>query len=217
MSTFIDRYSSFHDPFAEGNVVERSDIFPKAFSSLHIDAPPPYSNLKSILNVDSARSEASVPNDSNDLTYNARASLAIHGQGTAVANCTAPNCLLFTFSTDDNAELSLYTQITERSVDFWYGPSPPTGSDSFLPSDRVAIKGQVAKIPQPTFLYPPGDYSVRYWLSVDHKNGILRFGRDYTNLSLALYEARLKKEVSGGPWPWIDPKVCTFLSEKLQG
>lgn len=211
------RYSSFHDPFAEGNIVGASDIFPDAFSFLHIDAPPPYSNLESILKVESARLEETLPNDSNDLIYNAHATLAIHGQGTAVANCTAPNRLLFTFSTDDNAELSrsLYTQITERSINFWYGPSPPADSDGFLPPDRVAIEGRVVKIPESTFLYPPGDYSARYWLSVDHKNGILLFGRDYTNLSLALYKVILKREITGHPWPWIDPNVCTFLFEEM--
>jgi len=209
------RYSSFHDPFAEGNIVGASDIFPDAFLSLHIDAPPPYGNLESILKVDSARLEGTLPNDSNDLIYNAHANLAIRGQGTAVANCTAPNRLLFTFSTDEDDELSLYTQITERSINFWYGSSPPADSDGFLPQDRVAIEGRVLKIPEPTFLYPPGDYSVRYWLSVDHKNGVLLFGRDYTNRSLALYEVILKNEVTGGPWPWIDENVCTFLFEEL--
>ncbi|KAJ7135800.1 RmlC-like cupin domain-containing protein [Mycena epipterygia] len=46
-------------------------------------------------------------------------------------------------------------------------------------------------------------YTARYWVSIDHKNGILRFGRDYANLALVLYEARLKKNVPPG-YTFID-------------
>jgi len=276
MSNSIDRYRSFYDPFAEGNIVECSDVFPEALSSLHIDAPPPYSNLKSILRVDSAAWEVTgvevsdfaqdtltsfheqatnvaeagvmmlsdiadgaynttVGFDVNDksaitaaparitafkasssLTYHAQTTLAIRGQGTAIANCTSPERLLFTFSTDDKTQLSLYTQVTEQSVDFWYGPSPPTGAIGFLPVDRNVIKGDVStKVSHVKFLYPPRDHPTRYWLSVDHKNGILRFGRDFTNLSSTLYEARLKKEESGVSC-WIDENVreCLFSLPK---
>jgi len=260
MSTPTDRYSSFYDPFAEGNVVEPSDIFP----SLHIDAPPPYDTIKSILNVVSA-AEATVHSDSNDhffptysahsslvrslgavatvgsasseitlprdldsnnfsITYNLQTNLDIHGQGTIIANCTAPIRLLFCFWTNDNTQPSLYTQVMEKSVDFWYGPTPPKDSTGFLPSDRIAIKGNIVNSPKisqsniktPTFLYPQKDYPVRYWLSVDQKNGVLRFGRHYTSLSLALYEARLKQKVEPGVWRWIDDKVCIFLSESCR-
>lgn len=212
MSVFMDHYySSFYDPFAEGNVVESSDVFPneKALSLVHIDAPPPYSTLKSIINVVTAKDTAPSGSEANDLplTYNASTNLDIQGQGTVVANCTQPICLLFSFSTNDPSQSSLYAQITENSVDFWYGPTPPKGSTGYLPPDRVEIQGKIINT-TPTFLRPDNPYSARYWFSVDHKNGILRFGRDYTNLALTLYEARLKEKVDPGVWHWIDDKVC---------
>ncbi|KAJ7776563.1 hypothetical protein DFH07DRAFT_936873 [Mycena maculata] len=223
MSAFC-RHSSFFDPFAEGNVVEDSDIFPKAkvLSGLHIDAPPPYSTLKSVLNIASAK-VIHLPNDSEangsfPLTYNAHNNLVIHGQGTVIANCTGPISLLFSFSTEDQSKSSLYAEITETSVQFSYGPTAPHGSIGYLPPDRVLIKGDIIKQPvdgaspereakptiMPMFLRPEMPYTARYWLSIDHNNGILLFGRDYANLALALYEARLKQYVDPGVWHWID-------------
>ncbi|KAJ6535360.1 hypothetical protein DFH09DRAFT_1324980 [Mycena vulgaris] len=196
MSIF-GRYSSFYDPFAKGS-------------------PKPNTLKLRVLNVVSAEA-VSPPNDSEanesfPLTYNARTNLGIHGQGTVIANCTGPIGLLFSFSTDDQSKSSLYAQITETSVDLWYGPTAPQGSTGYLPPDRVSIQGDVVNEAQapsstmPTFLRPEMPYAARYWLSIDHKNGILRFGRDYANLAFVLYEARLKKKVDPGVWHWIDEK-----------
>lgn len=227
--SIVGRHSSFYDPFAEGNVVEGgSDIFPNAevLSPLHIDAPPPYSDtLKCVLNIVSAKAAVRLPknskaNDSFPLTYNARTNLGIHGQGTVIANCTGPISLLFSFSTDDQSKSSLYAQITETSVEFWYGPTAPQGSTGYLPPDRIVIQGDVVKKSPSgttTFLHPEMPYPARYWLSIDRKNGILRFGRDYANLGFALYAASLKKKVDPGVWHWIDDKVrvTTLLVEEL--
>lgn len=199
----------------------------KALAALHVDAPPPYSaTLKDVLTVVSAKAQ-STSDEGDSLVYNARAAISILGQGTIVANCTEPNALLFTFSTDDSSKSPLYTQITEKTVNLWYGPSAPSGSTGFLPKDRVEIKGEVIhgkkhgdKDSEPvcteqnhTFLRPNMPYSARYWLSIDHKNGILLFGRDYANLALALYETRLKKRAPPGVWHWTDEKVSTVRVE----
>ncbi|KAJ7482462.1 hypothetical protein FB451DRAFT_1364525 [Mycena latifolia] len=251
------RYSSFYDPFAKGNVVNGSDVFPDELRSLHIDAPPPYNTLECVLNVVSAEAATSPPLDSDPtvtyykastnlgirgqgivecllnvvsaeaatsppldsdptVTYNACTNLGIRGQGTVIANCTSPIALLFSLSTDDQSKLSLYTQITETSVDFGYGPTAPKGSTGYLPLDRMSIQGNVVNAPPsgtaPIFLRPEMPYPARYWLSIDRKNGILRFGRDYTNLAFVLYEARLKKKVDPGVWHWIDDKY-TFIDK----
>jgi hypothetical protein len=215
MSTYEHRYASFYDPFAEGNVVGPSEIFPdvKHLASVHIDAPPPYTAAKTVLKVISA--EKSSASDSDGITYDADTKLNIHGQGTVVANCVSPIRLLFTFSTDDSSNPSLYVEVTENTINYWYGPTPPKGSSGFLPGDRVAIQGNLINISPtattaPTYLHAH-DYPARYWLSVDHKNGLLRFGRDYTNYALALYEAKLKKLVPPGVWHWSDDKVQIYL------
>lgn len=111
--------------------------------------------------------------------------------------------------TDDSSNSSLYARVTQGSINFWYGPTPPQGSTGFLPEDRVVIPGEIVnKFTTPTFLRPKSPYAARYWFSVDHKNGILRFGRDYANLAFVLYEARLKKYIADpGVWKWIDDKV----------
>lgn len=49
-----DRHCAFYDPFAEINIIDqKSAYFPKSelLSQTHIDAPPPYSPLKGVLNV----------------------------------------------------------------------------------------------------------------------------------------------------------------------
>ncbi|KAJ7831327.1 RmlC-like cupin domain-containing protein [Mycena olivaceomarginata] len=209
------RYSSFYDPFAKGNVVPASDVFPeaKALSFLHVDAPPPYATLKRVLNIVSAKAVSQPEaNGSDSLTYNASTNLGIHGQGTVIANCTSPTGLLFSFSTEDNSKSSLYAQITEFAVDLWHGPTAPVGSTGYVPPDRVSIQGSVVNeppnAPTRTFLRPEIPGPARYWISVDHKNGILRFGRDYVNLAFVLYEARLKQKVDPGVWHWIDEKYA---------
>ncbi|KAJ7205583.1 hypothetical protein C8J57DRAFT_1734617 [Mycena rebaudengoi] len=192
------RYSSFYDPFAKGNVVGASDVFPESKLTLflHVDAPPPYATLKRVLNVVSAKAISQPEaNGSDSLTYNTSTNLGIHGQGTVIANCTSPTGLLFSFSTeDDSSRLS------------------PVGSTGYVPPDRVSIKGSVVNeppsAPTRTFLRPERAGEARYWISVDHKNGILRFGRDYANLAFVLYEAKLKQKVDPGVWHWIDEKYA---------
>ncbi|KAJ7071430.1 hypothetical protein C8F01DRAFT_433764 [Mycena amicta] len=213
----VPRYAAFFDPFAPGNVVQTSDVFPetKVFALPHVDAPPPYSpSQKSVLTVVTAASASPDSNtsDASFLTYNARTNLRIQGQGTVIANSTGPLSLLFAFSTKDVSKPTLYIQITENTVDFWYGPSPPQGSAGFLPADRVAIEGRVMGLSTNTFLRPGMPYPARYWVSVDHKNGILRFGRDYANLSMAMYEAQLKQRVPPGVNHWKNEKYA-FIDE----
>lgn len=222
MSLFTDRYASFFDPFAEGNVVEKSDVFPDAFLSLHVDAPPPYQpNLKSILSVVSAE-EVDVEHKSADsLQYSATTDMVIHGQGTVVASCSMPLRLLFSFNTDDRTR-ALYVAAAETSVEFGYGSAAPAGSTGYLPgpAELVPIKGYVVGDSEtsglaPTFLRPTMEYPARYWLSVDHKNGILRFGRDYANLAMTLYEAKLKERASPGVWHWMDKNVGSFIYDLI--
>lgn len=223
MTDFFQRSASFFDPFAEINVVGPSEIFPdaKQLSGLHVDAPPPYSEVKS-LKVVSAETPR-LPNDSSDgssLIYNASTKLSIHGQGTVVANCVSPRHLLFTFSTDDASKPSIYIEVTTNTINFSYGPTPPAGSTGFLPPDRVAIPGAVKNLSAQahsvsTYLHTH-NFPARYWLSVDHKNGILLFGRDLTNLSLALYEAKLRSLDTTGVPRWIDEKVYIFIYEESQ-
>jgi hypothetical protein len=227
MATQADRYSSFFDPFAKGNVVGPSKLFPEveALSSLHIDAPPPYTTpANNVISIVSALAPSPQdPNEAPSLAYEVEPTrLAIRGQGTVVANCTGPDRLFFTFLADNGPEdpqlamYALYAEIADDSVKFWYGPAPPDGASAgFQPGDRVAIPGNLVNDPQsnkapsnlrPTFLHQHQE-PARYWMSVDHKNGVLRFGRDYVNLSLALYEANMK-EVKNGVERWIDEKVC---------
>ncbi|VDB87461.1 unnamed protein product [Peniophora sp. CBMAI 1063] len=225
MSIFADRYASFFDPFADGNVVEKSDVFRDALSSVHVDAPPPYQpNLKGILTVVSA--EAVDHKSSDAIQYVATTDMAIHGQGTVIASCTMPTRLLFTFNTD-GGDRALYVAVYESSVEFGYGPAAPPGSNGFLP-ERVTIEGSVVGDSvdsglAPTFLRPTLQYPARYWLSVDHKNGILRFGRDYANLTLTLYAAELKKRVDPGVLHWKDDnyefidKLTTVTVQQLGG
>ncbi|KAF7302580.1 hypothetical protein HMN09_00892500 [Mycena chlorophos] len=206
------RYSNFFDPFAACNVVQATDVFTdtKALTVPHIDAPPPYSlALKSVLNVVTARTPNKSTWDGSEsfLTYTAQTKLNIHGQGTVIANCTQPVALLFAFATDDRNKSSLYVQVTDKSVEFGYGPSAPPGSSGFLPADRVQITGKPIG-PTDNFLRPDMPYPARYWVSVDHKNGVLRFGRDYANLSMAMYEAQLKERVPPGVYHWIDEKYA---------
>ncbi|KAJ7831319.1 hypothetical protein B0H14DRAFT_2592761 [Mycena olivaceomarginata] len=194
-------------PCFDGNVVPASDIFPeaKALSFLHVNVPPPYTTLKRVLNVVSAKAVSRPEaNGSDSLTYNASINLGIHGQGTVIANCTSPAGLLFSFSTEDNSKLSLYAQITEFAVNLW--------QHWICAADPVSILGAIVneppKAPTRTFLRPEMSSPARYWISVDHKNGILRFGRDYANLVFVLYEARLKQKVDPGVWHWIDEKYA---------
>lgn len=156
------------------------------------------------------------------LSYNLQAKLDIHGQGTVIANCTAPMRLLFTFSMDPDdttqPQWALYVPVTENSIEFWHGPAAPAGSTGFLPGahDLVLIKGEKVNdadaFLRPGVKYPGGS---RYWMSVDSRNGVLRFGRDYTNVGLTLFEAILKDQVAAAPWRGEKMRARPFDSLSL--
>jgi hypothetical protein len=58
----------------------------------------------------------------------------------------------------------------------------------------------------------PGEKTT-YWLSLDDKNGKVRYGKYYTSKAMTLIEADLKYENDGGLMVWKEPEKFSWLEQ----
>ena len=136
--------------------------------------------------------------------------LPVTGQGTIAVLSDARERLLFSIKTATEGAPTLYLEIGQLECRMFYGD---IDAGRITP---IALQLAPSKPKESGYLCP-GEKTV-YWLSIDNGNGILRYGKHYTNTAQTLLSATLKKKgkdpVSGndGVMVWIHPKEHAWLA-----
>ena len=195
-----------------------SDFFDPFFESVEPDSPPDH-ELPSE-SVDSrAREGPRGPGlyttwDPQQLigrkaAVDSRKNLLIRGQGTIAVLSDARDRLLFSIKTDTAGAPTLYLDIGRSECRMYY--------KRHSVSKPMSIALDVAHGRPEDAPYLWSGKPTIYWLSIDKCNGILRYGKHYTNVAHTLLLAKLKKkgkdEKSGddGVMVWINPKKNAWL------
>lgn len=127
--------------------------------------------------------------------------LPILGRGTIVVSSEAADMLLFTIKTKTLGAPDLFLQIGNEECKLFFGN-----------------EGQATKIPT-TFLkgekacFLRSGVPTTYWFSIDNPNGVLSYGKYYTNKALTLMQATLKTKTEAGVMVWTDPTEYSWLDE----
>lgn len=137
--------------------------------------------------------------------------LPITGQGTIAVESDAQDRLLFSVKTSTLGAPTLYLEIDRSECRMFYGNieaakvTPITPDPDSAPSKPANAFGLWS------------GRKVRYWLSLDKNNGILRYGKFYTNVAETLFRATLKKKAKDpktgeeGVMVWINPTEHSWL------
>jgi hypothetical protein len=183
----LAHYSYFHNPFANANRAESGQQL--------ISAPVP----ESLVLVGKKPQEVPVWSRGS-------APLPVKGQGTVVAHVKNAEALEFIFRSESGDGIALFVAVFSDHVGFWYGPSRPDFSPG--DGDLTEIKGENAhRVSREGFVRP--NKTDNHWLSIDPKNGRLKYGRGYVNATQILYEAPLMvRDEEKGVYKWIKPEVC---------
>ncbi len=130
--------------------------------------------------------------------------LPVQGQGTIAVSSSAQDVLLFEVRTSTLGSPTLYLQIGLNECILFYGDiKNPNVKKTVIPT--TVLKSQDA-----CFLRP--GFQTTYWLSIYNGNGVLSYGKYYTNRSMTLLEARLKTKDSTGVMVWKEPEKYSWLS-----
>jgi hypothetical protein len=137
------------------------------------------------------------------------APLPVIGQGTVVVSVANARELLFALPQADNGDddgRALYALISSDGCALRVAPA---GATSFAEAsaDALVLEDKPGPLVKEARYLVPGPEPDTYWLSVDKKNGIIRYGRGYVNLSQALYEVTLGVfDKENGVCKWADKK-----------
>ncbi|KAF2722171.1 hypothetical protein K431DRAFT_245419 [Polychaeton citri CBS 116435] len=126
----------------------------------------------------------------------------VEGQGTVAARATVKNLLNFIINTDSKSDPSLQLSIGREEVLFF----AKTQEQSL---EQISIPFKYLKTEDACWIN--SKKPTTYWLSIDTENGILRYGKYYTNKSMTLLEAVLKRKDDTGVYVWEDPKSFDWL------
>ncbi|KUJ13485.1 uncharacterized protein LY89DRAFT_754246 [Mollisia scopiformis] len=142
----------------------------------------------------------------NDIRFGAPPSeslLPVTGQGIIAVSSSAKVQILFVINCPKKSQNNLYLQIGAAEISLSFGPSM-TRTES-IPTKLIQ---------QESACYLNPGVQTTYWLSIDGPNGVLRYGKYYTNKSMTLLEATLKKEEKPGVPVWISSEYSWLADLK---
>ncbi|KAG8630742.1 hypothetical protein KVT40_002361 [Elsinoe batatas] len=132
--------------------------------------------------------------------------LPVTGQGTVAVSSDARNLLSIAVETNLDGGPILHLDIGNSDFLFYFDTAAGKQEIPY-----VFVKSKDA-------CYLDAGKPTTYWLSLDQDNGILRYGKYYTNKAMTLVEARLKRLNKDGLQVWDDPPKFSWLSntKKIQ-
>lgn len=126
--------------------------------------------------------------------------LKIIGQGTVSVSSNAEGVLKLSVLTDVAGDPALHLAIGTSEILFY---SENTGGQEDIPFTYT-------KSEDACFINP--GIRTTYWLSLDAPNGLLRYGKYYTNKAMTLIEAKLKYQNDEGVMVWREPEKFAWLA-----
>lgn len=131
--------------------------------------------------------------------------LPVLGRGTVAVSSNATDSLLFTIRTDTLGAPDLFLQIGKQDCTMYYIKRQIHGNGE----TKVVIPTVFLKNKEACYLRP--GVKTTYWFSIDNPNGILSYGKYYTNKSLTLLQATLKERSKQGTQIWINQEEYGWL------
>jgi hypothetical protein len=129
--------------------------------------------------------------------------LLILGQGTISVKSSAKDTLRFSISTKAGTQggRTLHLDVGKDQIRLYFN-----GSTGEQPIDYHPVHSSESPLLNPGLL-------TTYWLSIDSNNGILRYGKYFTNKTMTLIEAPLKHLDKDGRMIWTDPTKYSWLQD----
>ncbi|KAF8460834.1 RmlC-like cupin domain-containing protein [Kalaharituber pfeilii] len=127
--------------------------------------------------------------------------LPVTGQGTIAVLSPARNLLEIKVKSLEPGVPTLSLRIGQEDCDFYY---ETINSQGIINS--IKLKG-------PHACDLNSGVRTNYWFSIDRNNGLLRYGKYFTNVSMTLMQATLKVKNKEGVMVWKDPQRFAWIEK----